>query len=241
MGRKEISQDFQGEPLLSERNEKRLSPGGVAAIQGGADVPVENAEFTRQAGERLSQSGTDAIQGKWFAPTDKVDGRFAPDDDEQIAEGVARLRQIQEIQPDKWQELTEEERLGALQKVENTLAQVQNRPPLPVFAASMGPGEYGFFDGNSIRVNADALNGDDVAELVDTIAHEGRHAYQWYAVEHPNFHGNNLQIQAWKNNFSNYINGNEDPEGYRKQPIEADAWKYGSSVKDGVYRQGDLS
>jgi len=44
-------------------------------------------------------------------------------------------------------------------------------------------------------------------ELIDTIAHEGRHAYQHYAIEHPGFHPNTHEVDAWRENFKNYRDG----------------------------------
>ena len=64
-------------------------------------------------------------------------------------------------------------------------------------------------------------------QLFDTIAHEGYHAYQGYAIKHPGFHKDMKQVKEWAINDRNvkyFRRGDE----YLVQPRERDAWKYGS-------------
>ena len=64
-------------------------------------------------------------------------------------------------------------------------------------------------------------------QLFDTIAHEGYHAYQNYAIEHPGFHKDVKQVKEWAINDENVKIFDEGDE-YLVQPQERDAWKYGS-------------
>jgi hypothetical protein len=80
---------------------------------------------------------------------------------------------------------------------------------------------------------ADSRN---LTKAVDTIAHEGRHAYQHYAIEHPGFHPDAAQTSAWAANFHNYLTAEQYGfEAYRNQPVEADAWAFGQAIRDRLY------
>jgi hypothetical protein len=227
---------------FSSRPIEQLSARGMSAMQGErvTEVPDKETAETLEMGvaetdSKLSPRGEAALQGQGETPTEKADTPTAPKDDQQVNEGISRLQQIPEIKPEVWSELSEEERLAALQQVENTMADVQGRPPVNVTAEDMGSNSAGAFDGNSIRINVAELQSENVAEAVDTIVHEGRHAYQQHAVDNPGSHENNEQVKAWEANLNDYKDPQFDEEEYRKQPVEADAWAYGSAVRDGLY------
>lgn len=60
-------------------------------------------------------------------------------------------------------------------------------------------------------------------QLFDTIAHEGYHAYQGYAIKHPGFHKDMKQVKEWAINDRNvkyFRRGDE----YLVQPRERDAY-----------------
>lgn len=77
---------------------------------------------------------------------------------------------------------------------------------------------------NTIMLNSSLLEMSDPHELLDTILHESRHAYQEYAVEHPcNVNVDTATLAQWEENFNNYVDSTLDFEGYFNQPIEVDA------------------
>mgnify|MGYP006900778693 CR=1 FL=1 len=159
----------------------------------------------------------------------------------QIADGVDSLRQISEIQPEHWETIQDaNERLAALQNVEDNMASIQGRPSVPVEAVSMEDNVFGGWNGQSIRVNYDHLMGDQtVMENVDTIVHEGRHAYQDYAIERPEIISDQNIVQEWKDNMQDYKNAETyGLEMYLNQPVEADAWSYANAIQIGLY--GDM-
>jgi hypothetical protein len=159
----------------------------------------------------------------------------------QIADGIDSLRQISEIHPEQWETIQDaNERLAALQNVEENMASIQGRPSVPVEAASMEDNVFGGWNGQTIRVNYDHLMGDQtVMENVDTIVHEGRHAYQDYAIEHPEIISDQNIIQEWKDNMQDYKNAETyGLEIHLNQPVEADAWSYANSIQSGLY--GDM-
>lgn len=155
--------------------------------------------------------------------------------DLQVQDAVESLQQLDGIRPDAWAALDAAGRLETLQDVEQRMAEIQGRPPVEVMAEDMDPNTYGGWDGSLIRLNAQHLASSDmpVAEVVNTIIHEGRHAYQDYAVAHPGFVPDGAVVAAWAVNMhpGNYLRLEDyGPLFYGGQPVEADAWEYAGRV-----------
>jgi len=157
----------------------------------------------------------------------------------QISDSIELLNQMLEIQPEHWEGLSIDERLSAVQNVENVMAEVQNRPSVPVELADLSPNEFGGYDGQSIKINQEHLaGGQDVRENVDTVIHEGRHAYQDYVISHPEMVSDQELVQSWADNFENYLDlQTYGAELYNDQPVERDAWTYAEAVRNGVYEK----
>ena len=154
---------------------------------------------------------------------------------------IEYIKGIENLKPENWENLDPGERLETLQELENKLAEIQGRPPAPVFARPLPPGNMGYFDPttNSISIGHEMLYDPSMRlELIDTIAHEGRHAYQHYAVEHPGFHPDEHEVEYWRMNFENYLSSDFFGfEIYRGQPVEVDAFRYGDTVC-GIFADG---
>lgn len=153
-------------------------------------------------------------------------------------ENIEYLQSIEGLKSDNWMEMQPLERLDVLRTLESRLAEIQGRPPLPVVAETMEEGLSGYFDGEALHVNAEHLENPDYRlEVIDTIAHEGRHAYQQYAIEHPGFHPNAQEVMYWAANERTYISGDRfGYEYYKNQPIELDAWRYGEMTRS-IFRE----
>lgn len=133
----------------------------------------------------------------------------------------------------QWRRLTVEERLAAAQEVENRQAALSGRAPIPVSIDRTLDknvlGGYSSID-RTIGLRAEYFRGHILpspqfspAALLDTLLHEGRHAYQHALVENPA--AENLAsdlFQTWKINFSPFA---YIPGGimYFQQAIERDA------------------
>jgi hypothetical protein len=90
---------------------------------------------------------------------------------------------------------------------------------------------FGLF--RSMTVDIDNVKGNDPFTILDTVAHETRHQYQHYLVEHPDQRPADIsedQIKAWKENFDNYKRAEDDFEAYRNQPVEKDAREFGEKA-----------
>lgn len=144
------------------------------------------------------------------------------------------LRQIEGLQPEQWSELSTEARLESLRELECRLADIEGRSPVEVRCENLSPGQYGYFErqGNVMILNEAMLRAESPLDAIDTVAHEGRHAYQYYCVQHVGTHDDPFEVAAWQDNFENYLDAKlYGYEVYRAQPVEADAWVFGETIR----------
>jgi len=184
--------------------------------------------YERTAGWIPSKDTINAIQGR-----DDIDSL-------QETKVVEELRMVEGINPVDWKDMSEYERLEILQDVEERVARVQGRPPAHVATYAATPGEFGYYnpDTNEINISSNSLKNDDVKEVVDTLIHEGRHAYQHYAVEHPDIHSDRQEVAAWAINLQkdHYLSADRyGQELYQTQPVEKDAWRYAQTIINEIY------
>jgi hypothetical protein len=168
---------------------------------------------------------------------------FSLERQSQITDSVEAIRTIPEVTPENWDTLEPQERLDTLQTVENALSDIQNRPSAEIHAEDMPANTFGCWDGEVIRINSNHLTGEyeqPVSEMVDTVVHEGRHAYQSHAINNPGFLGNDAIEQEWRDNDANYLDVSlVGQEAYLEQPLEADAWDFASAIRSGSFENGE--
>ena len=151
-----------------------------------------------------------------------------------------------------WAQMSLTQRRDACQALENHFAAEQGRPSKLVILSHMEGSCYGCWSPGQdvIKLNESFIaegtftygslmsdpRPDANLQAFDTVAHEGYHAYQSYAIEHPEIHANKTQLQEWRENDAglsrsetNYINFDQDSAGYRIQPLERDAFDYGET------------
>lgn len=165
---------------------------------------------------------------------------FALETDRQVQDAAEQLRDIKEINQENWIAMDTSDRLSVLQSIESRMAAIQGRPAVEVTPIELEPGSFGYFDGQGIALNSSDLAGDqmDVREFADTIVHEGRHAYQSYAIQNPGFVQNQEVVNAWEANLlpGNYLRAEDyGQEAYLSQSIEADAWSYADQVTSAIF------
>jgi len=153
----------------------------------------------------------------------------------QAREAAERFRQMPELKQENWQQLDAGQRLATLQTVEKQMAEIQGRPAMPVSSVEMSSNTFGQYNGSEIQVNGWTLSDSAMhaTEFLDTVIHEGRHAYQDYAIQHPGVEGDPDLVHSWTENFQpgNYLTPEEfGQELYVRQPVEADAWSYAARM-----------
>ncbi|MBD5277371.1 MAG: hypothetical protein HDS30_06955 [Bacteroides sp.] len=169
----------------------------------------------------------------------KIEGiQKAPEDSVQISEISDCLSGFHELNFENWVNLSPSERMHILQDAENKIAEISHRFPCSIKVSDMPLGEYGnyYSDDKSITLNARYVNATDFnsyKETLDTLVHEGRHAYQDYNINENPVHPRSGEVTNWKwNEFEiGYQNAELSGfEAYAMQPVEADARAFAEDV-----------
>ena len=178
---------------------------------------------------------------------------------EEISEFVESFK---ELRYENWTRLSPKERVEVLNKVEQGIAEIEHRPSLRVDSELMPPKSLGYQSSvahkialNSMYINAN--NPQIHREVIDTIIHEGRHAYQHFNVDVKCIHESSYQVEQWRENFYDPKYGYyrycgqkiEIPFGENKhydaawrlyyyQPVEIDARKFSGDVMNRLEQKG---
>lgn len=90
--------------------------------------------------------------------------------------------------------------------------------------------------GRQVSINVNYLSRTDSYQIMQTVIHEMRHAYQHSAVDDPDSYSVSPEtIKQWKNNFSNYKStgdGKTTYSEYVSQPVEYDAKNFAKQYTD---------
>lgn len=171
---------------------------------------------------------------------DEIDTKYleAPSDVEQISQIGDYLSDIEELKFENWRELSLEERQSVLQMVEYKIAEIEHRNPCQLNYQDMPYGSLGYYDPmtKEITLNSRYVNSDEFVsykETLDTLIHEGRHAYQDYNMTEREVHPREGEVNMWKWNqeevgyqVCDYVGW----EIYAMQPVEADARAFAEDV-----------
>lgn len=140
------------------------------------------------------------------------------------------------LREEEWEKLSVQERLNVLQTVANIEATYLGLPhELNVTVKALDENTQGHYDDSTytIAINVDHISEDSAEALVETVAHEAYHAYERRLVDlyySADSQERNLllfgRIEEYRDNFDNYIDGNEDLLGYATQAVELDSIKY---------------
>jgi len=147
----------------------------------------------------------------------------------------------------KWMFWSEQMRSDFLEKIYGEIAQKYGLQNASLVIEDL-PDDNGDLMGqfsresNQIQIDQDNFKGMDGAEVVDTLFHETFHQIQWQAIQNYETNGEQAvfpegitleDVKSWQENWQdgNYINGQDDFEGYYKQPLERDAREYAEQQK----------
>lgn len=183
-------------------------------------------------------------------------------DCETIGQITSYLESFDSIRYENWAKMSSDEKLSVLREVEDNLADIERRPAMNVVADKMGSGTLGYHDSSSnmICINEDVLISDKPEahrKILDTLIHEGRHAYQHYNVDVQLIHESGVEVECWRENFydskyqyyqyagqeiripdSNAFTDTSDFRLYYNQPIEVDARDFTSQIIDQLESKG---
>lgn len=130
----------------------------------------------------------------------------------------------------EWNKLATTDKISVLRGIELEVSKRENRNPCLVFGQDFDSNSkvLGYYDPNNkcIILNNNYLNSNfnqSYKTALDTILHEGRHAYQDQVVNNLIEHDNLVEKNEWKYNNEHYYSPEKNYEKYWKQPIEVDA------------------
>ena len=135
----------------------------------------------------------------------------------------------------EWNKLSISNRASVMQSIENEVARREGRSPCNVSLYSEAPDKNGRIScgGYNLKTSDIEMNTYHLSEktsegCLNTIMHEGRHAYQDNVVKGNIDHHPQSDVKAWQHNMKpgNYISPEQNIKGYYRQPIEADAREY---------------
>lgn len=186
--------------------------------------------------------------------------------DFEMAEGIADyLESVEDLRLENWSKLSLSEREELLNRVEQHIAAIEHRPALKVEIQQLEPRHLGYQSASEHKIVLNSLyvGENDPAmhrEVLDTIVHEGRHAYQHYNVDVKMIHESGSEVESWRENFYNpeyqyYHSGTQrilipyndgsihdvDFRLYYYQPVEIDARNFAADVLTRLEEKGLVS
>lgn len=163
---------------------------------------------------------------------------FAPSMEVQAEEIREVFLDFPELQYNKWKELSLQERVDVLGALEAEVAKIEMRDPISVQHESTALGLMGYFDRKELRlVISDSLlvsdRKEDYVEVLDTLFHEGRHAYQNYNLNVTRTEASDELVRSWEVNYAELGYASSSTQGfwrYYTQPVEVDARLFAETV-----------
>lgn len=170
----------------------------------------------------------------------------APQDFIQIEQVSDVLADCEALKFDYWRELGLSEKEYILNDLEAKIAEIEHRPPCPIRVVDMPSNVFGGFnpDSKTIDINAayierSSYDTDMFREVLDTLVHEGRHAYQDYNVNVCEIHPRHSEVASWAETMEGgkwgYYGDTSTWLGqrlYEQQSIEIDARNFAADVLD---------
>lgn len=148
---------------------------------------------------------------------------------------LANLSTIRLFDEEEWAQLSEQEKVNALQVIADIETHhLQIAPVMVAICMIDGPaaGQYNSRD-RIVEVDPEKHREFCPTEFIETVLHECRHAYQNDCVEAVNWEDSETansfyysEFRQWKNEFINPVLYEDDPEGYYQQSVERDARDY---------------
>lgn len=126
----------------------------------------------------------------------------APQDDVQIEQIREVLSDCDEIKYENWTSLELPEKESVLNSLEQRIAEIEHRPPCPVHLAPLGENQWGGYNPVTKDITINSLYAGlsdfcNYREVVDTLIHEGRHAYQDFNVNVAEVHPRHGVVESW--------------------------------------------
>lgn len=166
---------------------------------------------------------------------------FAPTSEIQAMEIRDVFLDMPELKFEEWRELASDEKVAALNALEQKVSDIAMRNPMKVQEEQTSENVMGYFDGKSLVISKQLLmdnSYEGYKQTLDTLFHEGRHAYQDYNLYVSQVEQSSEMVEAWRvnNDILGYDNGDRAIfkelgfYEYYTQPVEVDARIFAETV-----------
>ena len=224
------------------------------------------SEYINDSVEPLADTSSDVAENIEDESLESLSSRIETTEmmsDFEMAEGIADyLESVDDFRLENWSKLSLSEREALLNRVEQHIAAIEHRPALKVELQEMEPRHLGYQSASEHKIVLNSLyvGSNDPGmhrEVLDTIVHEGRHAYQHYNVDVKMIHESGSEVETWRENFYNpeyqyyhigtqkilipYNDGSfhdVDFRLYYYQPVEIDARNFAADVMSRLEEKG---
>lgn len=165
-------------------------------------------------------------------------------DIEQIEKVSEIIAECSDLKYETWVNLELVEKEKVLNSLEVKIAEIECRPACPIHLRPLEDNQWGGYNPatKDITINSDFVIRSDLGtyiEIVDTLVHEGRHAYQDYNVNVCEIHPRHSEVESWAETMGGgkweYWGDCSSLLGqrlYEQQSIEIDARNFAADVLD---------
>lgn len=156
---------------------------------------------------------------------------------QQVKQMVYYLNGMPEVKRENWINLSFEERVKVIQKIETQVAKVGCRPALAVETAPMNANNYGYMNWGSqkIVINENLIRSNKTEafqQAIKTLLHESRHAFQYSNIALERTEPNDEKYQSWVLNLATGYCAAKlfGLKNYYLQPLEVDARVFAEAI-----------
>ena len=177
--------------------------------------------------------GVSSYFGVFFFSPSTISVKKASSEGVTIANNIEVVSLLEE---ERWSTLSTTEKLSVLQTAANIETHYLGLPhELNVIAGPLSENTMACYNDKThvITINIDHLETDPAHDTLDSLCHEARHAYQHRLCDVYDSLSEDQRellvfnnVQMYKQEFSNYVDGKEDAFGYYFQWCESDARSY---------------
>lgn len=177
---------FHFQDTAEEKNPSEIHPTAYQEIKPNENLSIGDTiafwDNIFMADSEVQNPDTLDIESLWSEIIDRYEDEF--DFDIELDKEILSL--LDRFEPENWENLSIKERAASIQDLTSAIGEKLELDEIPEIQFFEGPDHFcGEFNSNEnvMAINVNTLF--DPVELVDTVAHESRHAYQHQRAEHP--------------------------------------------------------
>lgn len=248
---KEVSEQTEGLPRLTESQQAYLKEVNVPPedwLKMNEVQKSDHLDIVQNRLEELNLNNMEKVSSTNLLSPEMIEDLMrrleAPNDMVQIEQVSDVLANCEDLRFENWQCLERSEKVDVLNQLESQIANIEHRPPCPITAVKLRPGLWGGYnpETKTIDINRDYLDKSSqdysiYSEVVDTLVHEGRHAYQDYNVNERVVHPRISEVNSWADTMAGgkwgYWGDCSNELGqrlYEQQSVEIDARNFAADV-----------